>query len=185
GGGGSGLSGRPWEPLLPEVELLPFDDERALVRIDERTAAVIVEPVQAEGGVRIPGPDFLPALRRRCDQVGALLVFDEVVTAFGRTGRLFGHQHWSVVPSLIGLAKALGGGMPLGAFAGSPTLMHTLSEDPPLAHVTTFGGHPVSCAAGLAALDILERDHLVDRASTLGNHLLQRLRALIGRGGLA
>ena len=90
-----------------------------------------------------------------------------------------------MVPDLIVLAKALGGGLPLGAFAGSPTLMRTLGEDPPLAHVTTFGGHPVSCAAGLAALEILERDRLVARASTLGDHLLQRLRALIGRGGLA
>jgi acetylornithine/succinyldiaminopimelate/putrescine aminotransferase len=90
-----------------------------------------------------------------------------------------------VVPDLIVLAKALGGGMPLGAFAGRPSLMRTLSEDPPLAHVTTFGGHPVSCAAGLTALAILERDRLVDRASALGDHMLQRLRALIGRGGLA
>jgi acetylornithine/succinyldiaminopimelate/putrescine aminotransferase len=183
--GGNALYRRPFEPLLAEVELLPFDDARALARIDERTAAVIVEPVQAEGGVRIPGRDFLPALRRRCDAVGALLVLDEVVTAFGRTGRLFGHEHWNVVPDLIVLAKALGGGMPLGAFAGSPTLMRTLSEDPPLAHVTTFGGHPVSCAAGLAALDVLQRDRLVDRAAQLGDQLLQRLRALIGRGGLA
>src|SRR5262249_56464268 len=126
GVGGTALSRRPSEPLLPEVELLPFDDEHALARIDERTAAVIVEPVQAEGGVRIPGRDFLPALGRRCDAVGALLVLDEVVTAFGRTGRLFGHQHWNVVPDLIVLAKALGGGMPLGAFAGSPPLMRTL-----------------------------------------------------------
>jgi acetylornithine/N-succinyldiaminopimelate aminotransferase len=183
--GGNALYRRPFEPLLPEVELLPFDDERALARIDERTAAVIVEPVQAEGGVRIPGRVFLPALRRRCDAVGALLVFDEVVTAFGRTGRLFGHQHWNVVPDLVVLAKALGGGMPLGAFAGSPTLMRTLREDPPLAHVTTFGGHPVSCAAGLAALEILLRDRLIDRAAQLGDRILQRLRALVGRGGLA
>jgi acetylornithine/succinyldiaminopimelate/putrescine aminotransferase len=183
--GGNALYQRPFEPLLPEVELLPFDDERALARIDERTAAVIVEPVQAEGGVRIPGREFLPALRRRCDAVGALLVLDEVVTAFGRTGRLFGHQHWNVVPDLVVLAKALGGGMPLGAFVGSPSLMRTLGADPPLAHVTTFGGHPVSCAAGLAALEILHRDRLVDRAAQLGDQLLQRLRALIGRGGLA
>jgi acetylornithine/N-succinyldiaminopimelate aminotransferase len=182
--GGNTLYRRPFEPLLPEVGLLPFDDVGVLAGIDERTAAVIVEPVQAEAGVRIPGSDFLTALRRRCDQVGALLVFDEVVTAFGRTGRLFGHEHWGVVPDLLVLAKALGGGLPLGAFVGAPALMRTLGENPPLAHVTTFGGHPVSCAAGLAALDILLRDRLVERAAALGEEMLRRLRALEGRGGL-
>ncbi len=183
--GGNALYRRPFEPLLPGVDLLPFDDVGALAGIDERTAAVIVEPVQAEAGVRVPGSDFLAALRRRCDAVGALLVFDEVVTGFGRTGRLFGHQHWGVVPDLLVLAKALGGGLPLGAFVGAPALMRTLGENPPLAHVTTFGGHPVSCAAGLAALDILLRDRLVERAAALGEEMLRRLRALVGRGGLA
>src|SRR5262249_17342728 len=126
--GGNALYGRPFEPLLSEVELLPFDDERALARIDERAAAVIVEPVQAEGGVRIPGRGFLPALRRRCDAVGALLVLDEVVTGFGRTGRLFAQEHWGVVPDIVVLAKALGGGLPLGAFVGSATVMGTLAH---------------------------------------------------------
>jgi acetylornithine/N-succinyldiaminopimelate aminotransferase len=182
--GGNPLYRRPFEPLLPEVDFLPFDDVGALSRIDARTAAVIVEPVQAEGGVRIPGPDFLPALRRRCDEVGALLVFDEVVTAFGRTGRLFALEHWGVVPDLLVLAKALGGGLPLGAFLGSPALMRTLSHDPPLAHVTTFGGHPLSCAAGLAALDVLLRDRLAERAATLGDRLAGDLGPLVGRGGL-
>jgi acetylornithine/N-succinyldiaminopimelate aminotransferase len=182
---GNALYRRPFEPLLPDVDLLPFDDVGALARIDERTAAAIIEPVQAEAGVRIPGDAFLAALRRRCDAVGALLVFDEVVTAFGRTGRLFGHQHWGVVPDLLVLAKALGGGMPLGAFVGGPALMRTLGHDPPLAHVTTFGGHPVSCAAGLAALEVLLRDRLVERAARLGAQLLVRLRALVGRGGLS
>ncbi len=182
--GGNPLYRRPFEPLLPEVDFLPFDDVRALSGVDARTAAVIVEPVQAEGGVRIPGPDFLPALRRRCDEVGALLVFDEVVTGFGRTGRLFALEHWGVVPDLLVLAKALGGGLPLGAFLGSPALMRTLSHDPPLAHVTTFGGHPLSCAAGLAALDVLLRDRLAERAAALGDRLTGDLGALVGRGGL-
>jgi len=182
--GGNALYRRPFEPLLPEVTLIPFDDPDALAAIDERTAAVVVEPVQAEAGVRIPSPGFLPALRRRCSATGALLVFDEVVTAFGRTGRLFGHQHWDVVPDLIVLAKALGGGLPLGAFAGSPAVMQTLSHDPPLAHVTTFGGHPLSCAAGLAALEVLLRDDLAARAAARGRALLAALEALVGRGGL-
>jgi acetylornithine/succinyldiaminopimelate/putrescine aminotransferase len=167
------------------VTFLPFDDVTALAAIDERTAAVVVEPVQAEAGVRIPSPSFLPALRRRCDETGALLVLDEVVTGFGRTGRLFAHEHWGLVPDLLVLAKALGGGLPLGAFVGSPSVMATLAHDPPLAHVTTFGGHPLSCAAGLAALEVLLRDDLPTRAAALGARFLRDLGALVGRGGLA
>jgi len=182
--GGNPVYRTPFEPLLPDVTFLPFDDAPALAAVDDQVAAVIVEPVQAEGGVRIPDPDFLPALRRRCDQTGALLIFDEVVTAFGRTGRLFAYEHWRVVPDLLVLAKALGGGMPLGAFVGAPSLMTTLAHDPPLAHVTTFGGHPVSCAAGLAALRVLERERLCERASRVGAALRARLRGLVGRGGL-
>ncbi len=183
--GGNPVYRRPFEPLLPDVAFLPFDDEAALDLVDERVAAVVVEPVQAEGGVRIPRPGFLAALRRRCDETGALLVLDEVVTAFGRTGRLFAQQHWSVVPDILVLAKALGGGLPLGAFVGAPDVMATLRHDPPLAHVTTFGGHPLSCAAGLAALDVLLRDDLPGRAARLGASLVQGLGALTGRGGLA
>jgi acetylornithine/N-succinyldiaminopimelate aminotransferase len=182
--GGNALYRTPFEPLLADVAWLPFGDANALGAIDARTAAVVVEPVQAEAGVRIPPPEFLPALRRRCDETGALLVLDEVVTGFGRTGRLFAHQHWGVVPDLLVLAKALGGGLPLGAFVGSPAVMGTLAHDPPLAHVTTFGGHPLSCAAGLAALEVLLRDDLAARAAALGERLCDRLATFVGRGGL-
>jgi acetylornithine/succinyldiaminopimelate/putrescine aminotransferase len=182
--GGNPLYRRPFEPLLPEVRLLPFDDTDALATIDAHVAAVVVEPIQAEGGIRIPQPEFLAALRRRCDETGALLVFDEVVTGFGRTGRLFAYERWGVVPDLLVLAKALGGGLPLGAFIGHPDVMATLRHDPALAHVTTFGGHPVSCAAGLAALDVLVRDDLPGRAARLGDGLVERLATLVGRGGL-
>jgi len=123
-------------------------------------------------------------VRELCDEFGALLIFDEVVTGLGRTGRLLGADHWGVVPDLLVLAKALGGGLPLGAFVGRPAIMETLAHDPPLAHVTTFGGHPVSCAAGLAALEILLRDDLADRARRLGETIVARLRALVGRGGV-
>jgi acetylornithine/N-succinyldiaminopimelate aminotransferase len=183
--GGNPLYRTPFEPLLPDVSFLPFDDPAALGAIDERTAAVVVEPVQAEAGVRIPSRGFLPALRARCDATGALLVLDEVVTGLGRTGRLFAHEHWGVVPDLLVLAKALGGGLPLGAFVGAPAVMATLAHDPPLAHVTTFGGHPVSCAAGLAALEVLVRDGLAARAARLGADVLAELQRLAGRGGLA
>jgi len=179
--GGNPLYRRPFEPLLPGVRWLPFDDQAALDQIDDSIAAVIIEPVQGEGGVRIPHDEFLPALRRRCTEVGALLVFDEVITGFGRTGTLFATEHWNVTPDLLVLAKALGGGMPLGAFLGPRETMATLSHDPPLAHVTTFGGHPVSCAAGLAALDVLLREQLPERARQLGQQWQTHLAGCVGR----
>jgi acetylornithine/N-succinyldiaminopimelate aminotransferase len=126
--GGNPLYQRPFAPLLPEVDVLPFDEPRALARIDASTAAVIVEPIQGEGGVRIPGETFLPLLRQRCTEVGALLIADEVITGFGRTGKLFACAQWEVTPDILVLAKALGGGMPLGAFIGRPAVMGTLSS---------------------------------------------------------
>ena len=178
--GGNPIYRRPFVPLLPDVEFLAFDDVEALGRIDASVAAVIVEPIQGEGGVRVPGDGFLPALRRRCTEIGALLIADEVITGFGRTGRLFACEHWQVVPDILVLAKALGGGMPLGAFVGCTEVMQTLSHDPPLAHVTTFGGHPVSCAAGLAALDVLLREHLAADAAQRGARWVAQLRTLCG-----
>jgi len=174
---------RPFEPLLPGVTFLPFDDPAALDAIDEKVAGVIVEPIQGEGGVRVPGPQFLPALRRRCDAAGALLIFDEVQTGMGRTGTLFAGEQWGVVPDVLVLAKAVGGGMPLGAFIGSPKLMRALSQDPPLSHVTTFGGHPVCCAAGLAALEVLLAEGLIARAAATGERLRAGLREMGKRLG--
>ena len=174
--GGNPLYRRPFEPLLPGVEFLPFGDVEALARIDGEVAAVIVELVQGEAGVRIPSAKFAPALRARCSETGALLIVDEVITGFGRLGRRFACDHFGVVPDLLVLAKALGGGLPLGAFIGRPEVMQTLSVDPPLAHVTTFGGHPLSCAAGLAALDFAESHDLPSRARAIGTRLLSELR---------
>ncbi|MBI3911492.1 MAG: aspartate aminotransferase family protein [Armatimonadetes bacterium] len=174
---------RPFLPLLPEVDFLPWDDLAALARIDNTVAAVITEPIQGEGGVRVPVPRFLPELRRRCDETGALLIFDEVQTGFGRTGALFALEHWGVVPDVLVMAKALGGGMPLGGFAGRPALMVQLRRDPPLSHVTTFGGHPVCCAAGLAALEVLLAEDLPARAARLGEEMRSSLGALGVRYG--
>jgi len=178
--GGNPIYRLPFGALLPDVEFLPFDDATALNRIDASVAAVIIEPVQGEGGVRVPGDAFLPALRQRCEHVGALLIADEVITGFGRTGRLFACEHWGVVPDILVLAKALGGGMPLGAFVGRAQVMQTLSHNPPLSHVTTFGGHPVSCTAGLAALDVLLRERLPARAAQRGADWAAQLRLLCG-----
>lgn len=157
-----------YRPLLPGVDHLEFNDVSEFDRITERTAAVIVEPVQGEGGVRLAGQGFLEALRRRCTEVGALLVFDEIQTAFGRTGKLFAFERYGVVPDILVLAKALGGGMPLGAFISSPEIMASLKSNPVLGHITTFGGHPVCCAAGLAALEYLTQENLVSEAEAKG-----------------
>ena len=180
--GGNPVYRDPFEPLLPSTTFLPFNDRPSLQAIDETVAAVIIEPIQGEGGVRIPDDDYLAALRQRCSEVGALLIFDEVITGFGRTGRLFASEHWQVTPDILVVAKALGGGMPLGAFISIPQIMATLSHDPALAHVTTFGGHPVCCAAGLAALDVLLQDGLVQRAQARGEEFCHRLETLVETG---
>lgn len=169
---------RPFEPLLENVEFIPFDDQSALKKIDEQTAAVLFEPVQGEAGVRIPAPEFLPALRRRCDEIGALMIADEVMTGFGRTGKLFACEHWQIQPDIVCLAKALGGGLPLGAFIGRREIMQTLSHDPPLAHVTTFGGHPLSCAAGLAALEVLLEEQMSAASARNGRRFCDELRRI-------
>lgn len=149
----------PFGPLLPDVEYLAFNDPAGLDGITEKTACVVAEVVQGEAGVRLPEEGFLEALRRRCDQTGTLLIFDEIQTGMGRTGELFAFSKYGVAPDILCLAKALGGGMPLGAFVSSREIMSGLAHDPALGHITTFGGHPVCCAAGLAALGyILEHD---------------------------
>jgi acetylornithine/succinyldiaminopimelate/putrescine aminotransferase len=165
----------PFEPLVPGVEFVPFDDlDAAAAAIGEDTAAVIVEPIQGEGGVRVPSDDFLPGLARLCRERGALLIVDEVQGGMGRSGRWFSFEHWDVVPDIVVTAKALGGGLPLGAFVSTAEVFSTF-VDPPLSHLTTFGGNPVSCAAAVAAFDVIERDGLVERAAQLGEQLHERL----------
>ena len=164
--------GEEWKgafrPLLPDVQAIEFNDPAQLDRITRRTACVLVEPVQGEAGVRVPQPGYLEALRRRCDEVGALLVFDEIQTGLGRTGELFAMQKYGVVPDIVCLAKAFGGGMPLGAFVARHEIMDTLQSNPVLGHITTFGGHPVCCAAGLAALEYLLEHHVVEQVEAKG-----------------
>jgi acetylornithine/N-succinyldiaminopimelate aminotransferase len=168
----------PFEPLPGPVRHLPFDDVATLEAIDSSIAAVVIEPIQAEGGVRIPGTRFMKALRECCDRAGALLIFDEVLTGFGRTGTLFALQHFAVMPDIVVLAKALGGGLPLGALCGRDDLIAEFSHDPPLGHITTFGGHPLSCAAGLASLEVIVSEHLAERARRIGDEIVSRVRDL-------
>jgi len=159
----------PYQPLLPDVYFLSFNDDSELHKIDEETAAVIMEPIQGEGGIIPADTDWLQKVRKRCNDTGTLLIFDEVQTGFGRTGTLFAFQQYNVVPDIMSLAKALGGGMPIGAFLSSSKIFETFKYDPPLNHVTTFGGHPVSCAAAYAALKTLLDDDLMKNAITIEN----------------
>jgi len=164
--------GEEWKnafrPLLPDVQSIEFNDFTALKQITRRTACVIAEPVQGEAGVRLPKSGYLEALRKRCDEVGALLIFDEIQTGMGRTGALFASLKYGVTPDIICLAKAFGGGMPLGGFAARHEIMDTLQSNPVLGHITTFGGHPVCCAAGLAALNYLLDNALVEEVEPKG-----------------
>lgn len=150
-----------YRPLLPGVSFIHFNNVDDLQLITAQTACVIIETVQGEAGIRVPGLAYMQALRKRCDETGTLLILDEIQAAFGRTGKLFAFEHFGIVPDILLLAKALGGGMPIGAFIASTQIMDSLKENPILGHITTFGGHPVCCAAGLAALEVLIEDNLI------------------------
>ena len=157
-----------YRPLLPDTRQIRFNALEDLEQITTRTACVLIEPVQGEGGIQLPTPGFLEALRERCNQTGALLIFDEIQTGIGRTGTLYYFQQTAVTPDILCTAKAFGGGMPLGAFISSDEIMSTLKTTPVLGHITTFGGHPVCCAAGLAALEYLLDNHLMEQAEAKG-----------------
>ena len=165
-----------FRPLLPDIFQIDFNDENALSLIDNKTACVIVEPVQGEAGVILPRGNFLNKIRSRCNETGALLIFDEIQTGMGRTGYMFATIRYNVVPDILLLAKALGGGMPLGAFISSDKIMSVLSSDPPLGHITTFGGHPVCCAAGNAALGVIIEEGLAEKCNLKSSLFKERLK---------
>lgn len=154
---------RAYRPLLPGVNFIRFNHTDDLELITDETACVIIETLQGEAGIRVPDKAYIQALRQRCTQTGTLLILDEIQAAFGRTGKLFAFEHFDIIPDILLLAKALGGGMPAGAFISSHQIMSALKENPILGHITTFGGHPVCCAAGLAALEVLLNEDLVDK----------------------
>ena len=165
-----------FRPLLPGIFRFPFNSEEVLEGIDTHCACVIAEPIQGEGGAIPAGKDFLAAVRKKCNETGTLLIFDEVQTGMGRTGSWFAFQEYGIIPDIVVLAKALGGGLPLGCFMAPQPIMKCLSDNPPLGHITTFGGNPVSCAASLAAIHYTEKHQLileVKKKETLFRSLLK------------
>ena len=175
-------------PLVPGVMHIDFNDFDDLVKITDHTAAIIMEPVQGEAGAIVPSAGYLRAVRDRCHETGTLLILDEIQTGMGRTGSMWAFQQEEVIPDILLLAKAFGGGLQLGAFISSQKIMKVLSHDPILGHLTTFGGHPLSCAAGLEAINILEENHLPARAVSLERIIRKKLehhwalREVRGRG---
>ncbi len=153
-----------FRPLLPDVMHLEYNSFESLDEITDNTSCVIVETIQAEDGIIVPSKEWLQALRKKCTDTGALLILDEIQAGFGRTGKLWGFEHFDIIPDALVLGKALGGGMPLGAFIAGKKLMNVLTENPVLGHITTFGGHPVCCAAGMAAMKVLLEEKIFDKA---------------------
>ena len=152
---------QPFRPLLPDVLQLNYNSFEDLENITERTACVIAETIQAEAGVLVPQNDWLKALRKKCYTTGALLILDEIQCGFGRNGTLWAFEQFGIIPDILLLGKALGGGMPMGAFIADKKIMDSFTHDPVLGHINTFGGHPVCCAAGLAAFNVLLQENLV------------------------
>ena len=179
--GAMSLSGNPsakvgYGPLLPDILHIPYNSEEDLGKITQESAAFFVEPIQGAGGVILPKGDFLQKARERCTETGTLLVFDEIQTGFGRTGSLFAHQELGLVPDMLVLAKALGGGMPLGAVIAHKEILSCIQRDPPLGHISTFGGHPVSCAAGMALFEKLQSGDILKSIPQKSELLQSRLR---------
>ena len=158
-----------YAPLLPEISFIEFNNIDDLANITENTAAVIVEAVQGEAGVRVPSKEYMQALRQKCTETGTLLIFDEIQTGFGRTGKLFAFEHFEIIPDILMLAKGIGGGMPLGAFVAPKEIMDVIKDNPMLGHITTFGGHPVSCAAARASLKVIQEENLVQDVERKAN----------------
>ncbi len=165
-----------FEPLVPGFRYVPFGDVGAAEQaVDSRTAAILVEPIQGEGGVRVPSDGYLQGLRKLCDETGTLLIFDEVQTGIGRTGRLFAYEHWGTIPDIITLAKALGGGLPIGAMLAKEEVASSFT---PGTHAATFGGNPLVTAAAFATLTTVLKEDLVSRAAEMGERLVRELQTV-------
>ena len=165
-----------FRPLLPGVKTMEFNEEADLQYITHKTACVLIEPIQGEAGIIAAGLSFLQKLRARCTETGTLLIFDEIQTGFGRTGSLFAFEAYGVIPDMLLLAKGMGGGMPIGSFISSHNIMNALTHNPVLGHISTFGGHPVCCAAALANLQVITQNKLHLRAKEIEVILKQKLK---------
>ncbi len=164
-----------YRPHLPGIRFIEFNNIESLSAITEKTAGVFIELVQGCAGVQVIEKAFLQALKERCVETGALLIFDEIQTGFGRTGKLFAHQHWNILPDIMLIAKAMGGGMPIGAFVSSKKYMDHFTDDPPLGHINTFGGHPVCVAAAQATLETLLESDLISRVDQKAELLIREI----------
>jgi acetylornithine/succinyldiaminopimelate/putrescine aminotransferase len=165
---GNEVKKRAFRPLLPDVVFIDFNRIEDLTAITNRTACVIIETIQGDAGVRVPTKEYMKALRKRCTDMGALLIFDEIQCGMGRTGTLFAFEQFDVVPDILTIAKAFGGGLPIGAFIADKNLMKVLTHDPMLGHITTFGGNPVCCASALATLQVIEEEKLLESVERKG-----------------
>lgn len=165
---GNEMKKAAYRPLLPDVRFINFNAFEDLEQISEKTACVIVETIQGDAGVRIPSKEYMKALRKRCTAKGALLIFDEIQCGMGRTGTLFAFEQFDVIPDVLTIGKAFGGGLPIGAFIADEKLMRELTHNPPLGHITTFGGNPVCCASALASLEVIEQEKLLSGVEAKG-----------------
>ena len=165
-----------FRPLLPDVRILEFNDLKALELISSKTAAVIIEPIQGEAGVRKANRDYIKNLRKICDDLGVILIFDEIQTGFGRTGNLFVFEEFDVVPDILLISKGMGGGLPIGAFIASTDLMSNLTKNPILGHINTFGGNALCVAAANACLEIIISENLCSRAKQIENIITTKLK---------
>ena len=163
-----------YRPLLPDIEFIEFGNIKDLEKITPATAAIFLETIQGEAGIRLASNEFWQSIRQKCNETGTLLVLDEIQCGIGRSGKFSAFDHYGIVPDILILAKALGGGMPIGAFISSPKIMNSLKENPILGHITTFGGHPLNCAAALATLGVMESENLIESVTEKGK-LFQEL----------
>ncbi len=172
---GNEMKKSAFRPLLPDVRFIEFNNPDDLIHITDRTACVIMETIQGDAGVRVPSKNYLQAVRKRCNDTGALLILDEIQCGMGRTGTLFAFEQFGIVPDILTLAKAFGGGLPIGTFIADKKIMQSLTHDPPLGHITTFGGNPVCCASALATLQVIEEENLLASVEKRGRLIEQSL----------
>ncbi len=174
--GGNEMFKQNYRPLIPGHISIPFNDEKALVQIDNQTAAIIIETVQGEAGIRLADVDYFKKVKARCEEVGALIILDEIQAGFGRTGTFWAFEQYGFSPDILVSAKGMGGGMPIGCFISSKEIMDSLKENPILGHITTFGGHPVSAAASLSTIQVIQDEKLLDQVDEKASLFIKELK---------